>query len=60
MDSSREKEGPFFYSESKSMERYSLGLTERFWRGKENGLSDLCLFPLSDLPSFIPRSKDAA
>lgn len=49
------------YSESESIERYSLGLTERRWRGNEKGLSDRCLLlVLSDLPSFIPRSKEAA
>ena len=50
----------FLYSESESIERYNRGLTERFWRGNEKGLSDLCLLDLSDLTSFIPRSKEAA
>lgn len=50
----------FPYSESDSIERYNRGLTERFWRGKEKGLSDLCLLDLSDLSSLIPRSKEAA
>lgn len=43
------------------MERYRRGLTERFCRGNEKGLSsDLCLPTFSDLVSFIPRSKEAA
>lgn len=50
----------FPYSESDSIERYNRGLTERFWRGKGKGLADLCLLDLSDLSSFIPRSKEAA
>lgn len=48
------------HSESESIDRNSRGLTERFWRGNENGLSDRCLLAFSCLLSFIPRSNDAA
>jgi hypothetical protein len=47
------------HSESESIERYGRGLTERFWRGNEKVLSDLCRLAFSDLPSFIP-SEEAA
>lgn len=47
------------YSDSESIEKHIRGLTERFWRGKEKGLSDLCLLALSCLTSFIPRSREA-
>ena len=39
---------------------YNLGLTERRWRGNENGLSDLFLLVLPVLLPFIPREKVAA
>lgn len=48
------------HSESESIDRYSRGLTERFWRGNENGLSDRCLLAFSCFLSLIPRSNDAA
>ncbi|OMO71229.1 von Willebrand factor, type A [Corchorus capsularis] len=48
------------YSESESIERYNLGLTERFCRGNKKGLSDLCLLDFSDLLSFIPSRREAA
>ena len=47
------------YSDSESIEKHIRGLTERFWRGKEKGLSDLCLLAFSCLTSFIPRSREA-
>ncbi|OMP09731.1 von Willebrand factor, type A [Corchorus olitorius] len=51
----------FNYSESEeSIERYNLGLTERFCRGNKKGLSDLCLLDFSDLLSFMPSRREAA
>ncbi|KAM7280654.1 hypothetical protein ACFE04_007788 [Oxalis oulophora] len=43
------------------MERYNRCLAERFCRGNEKGLSDLCRGTFSRLlPSFMPRGKKPA
>ena len=47
------------YSESESIERYSLGLTDRRWRGNEKGLSVLSLLVLPVLLPSIPSIKVA-
>jgi hypothetical protein len=57
---SQQKRFTSLHSESESIERYNRGLTERFWRGNEKGLSDLCRLAFSDLPSLIPRCKESA
>lgn len=66
LSTSNQKEGNssrlplhLLYSESESIDRYSLGLTDRRWRGNEKGLSVLSLLVLPVLLPFIPSIKVA-